>query len=44
MVGVDLGTLSARAVVVRVADGEELGTAVSPYRHGVMDAALRGHR
>ena len=38
--GVDLGTLSARAVVVRVADGEELGTAVAPYRHGVMDTVL----
>jgi L-ribulokinase len=40
VVGVDLGTLSARAVVVRVADGEELGAAVSQYRHGVMDTVL----
>jgi L-ribulokinase len=40
VVGVDLGTLSARAVVVRVADGAELATAVSEYRHGVMDTTL----
>ena len=40
VVGVDLGTLSARAVVVRVADGVELATAVSEYRHGVMDTTL----
>ena len=40
VIGVDLGTLSARAVAVRVADGEELGTAVSEYRHGVMDTSL----
>ena len=40
VVGVDLGTLSARAVVVRVVDGAELGTAVSEYRNGVMDSAL----
>ncbi len=40
VVGVDFGTLSGRALVVRVADGAELGTAVHEYRHGVMDAAL----
>ena len=39
-VGVDFGTLSARALVVRTADGAELGTAVVPYRHGVMDSVL----
>ena len=39
-VGVDFGTLSGRAVVVRVRDGAELGTAVHPYRHGVMDRTL----
>ncbi len=37
VVGVDFGTLSGRALVVRVADGAELGTAVHEYRHGVMD-------
>ena len=40
MVGVDFGTLSGRALVVRVRDGAELGTAVCEYRHGVMDDAL----
>jgi L-ribulokinase len=40
VVGVDFGTLSARALVVRVSDGSELGTAVHEYRHGVMDQAL----
>ncbi len=40
VVGVDFGTLSGRAVVVRVRDGAELGSAVQEYAHGVMDAAL----
>lgn len=40
VVGVDFGTLSGRAVVVRVADGAELASAVTPYRHGVMDREL----
>ncbi len=40
VVGVDFGTLSARAVVVRVDDGAELGSAVHPYAHGVMDRTL----
>ena len=40
VVGVDYGTLSGRAVVVRVADGAELGSAVAPYAHGVMDRVL----
>jgi L-ribulokinase len=39
-VGVDFGTLSGRALVVRVADGAELGSAVHEYRHGVMDEVL----
>jgi L-ribulokinase len=39
-VGVDYGTLSGRAVVVRVEDGAELGSAVTPYAHGVMDRTL----
>jgi L-ribulokinase len=37
VVGVDFGTLSGRAVVVRVDDGAELGSAAHPYRHGVLD-------
>ena len=40
MVGIDFGTLSGRALVVRVADGAELGSAVCEYRHGVMDTEL----
>jgi L-ribulokinase len=40
VIGVDYGTLSGRAVVVRVSDGEELGSAVHDYRHGVMDEYL----
>jgi len=40
VVGVDFGTLSGRAVVVRVRDGAELGSAVHEYSHGVMDEAL----
>jgi L-ribulokinase len=40
VIGVDFGTLSGRAVVVRVRDGEELGSAVLDYPHGVLDEAL----
>ena len=40
VVGIDFGTLSARAVVVRVADGLELGSAIHEYRHGVLDRRL----
>lgn len=44
VVGVDFGTLSGRAVVVRIADGAELGSAVHEYAHGVMDQGLPGGR
>ncbi len=40
VVGVDFGTLSGRAVVVRVSDGAELGSAVHEYKHGVIERAL----
>jgi len=40
VIGVDYGTLSGRALVVRVSDGAELGTAVHEYKHGVMDTTL----
>jgi len=40
VVGVDFGTLSARALVVRVADGEELGSATHEYANGVIDRVL----
>jgi L-ribulokinase len=40
VVGVDYGTLSGRAVVVRVSDGAELGTGVHDYPHGVLEREL----
>ncbi len=40
VLGVDFGTLSGRAVVVRVHDGAELGSAVHDYAHGVLDRTL----
>jgi L-ribulokinase len=40
VVGVDFGTLSGRALVVRVSDGAELGTATHAYQHAVLDRAL----
>lgn len=40
VVGVDFGTLSGRAVLVRVRDGAVLGSAVHPYRHAVMETSL----
>jgi L-ribulokinase len=40
VIGVDFGTLSARAVVVRTSDGAELGSAVHEYAHAVMERTL----
>src|SRR3954468_21014113 len=40
VVGVDFGTLSGRAVVVRVSDGAELGSAVCDYPDGVIERTL----
>jgi L-ribulokinase len=40
VIGVDFGTLSARAVVVRAHDGEELGSAVHEYPHAVIERTL----
>jgi len=42
VVGVDFGTLSGRALVVRVSDGAELGTAVHAYPHAVLEDRLPG--
>ncbi|MGW3361912.1 ribulokinase [Streptosporangium canum] len=42
VVGVDFGTLSGRAVVVRVADGAEAGSAVHEYAHRVIEDRLPG--
>ena len=38
--GIDFGTLSARAVFVDAADGSVLASADAPYRHGVMSESL----
>ncbi|MCS7061130.1 MAG: ribulokinase [Anaerolineae bacterium] len=40
VIGIDFGTLSARAVLVRVSDGAEIASAVSEYSHGVIDERL----
>jgi L-ribulokinase len=40
VVGIDFGTLSGRAVVVSLADGAELGSAVHEYTHAVIEEAL----
>jgi L-ribulokinase len=40
VIGVDFGTLSGRAVVVRVSDGAEVGSAVTEFAHAVMDRTL----
>jgi len=39
-IGIDFGTESGRAVLVDVADGREVATAVHPYRDGVIDEVL----
>ena len=40
VVGVDFGTLSGRALLVRVSDGFEVATAVFGYPHGVIEDLL----
>jgi L-ribulokinase len=40
VVGIDFGTLSGRAVVVRVEDGAELGSAVHEFPHAVIEREL----
>jgi L-ribulokinase len=42
VIGVDFGTLSGRALLVRVLDGAEIATAVHPYRNGVLESRLLG--
>src|SRR3981081_394795 len=40
VVGVGFGTRSGRALVVRVSDGKELGSAAFEYPHAVLSTAL----
>ncbi|MHA7177973.1 ribulokinase [Arthrobacter sp. Sr24] len=42
VIGIDYGTLSGRAVVVRVSDGAELASAVVEYPHAVVERSLPG--
>ncbi len=39
-IGVDFGTLSARAILIDTDDGREVAEATSEYAHGVIDCAL----
>lgn len=39
-IGVDYGTRSGRAVLVNLANGDEIAEHVTPYRHGVIDEEL----
>ena len=40
VIGVDYGTLSGRALLVRVSDGAEIATAVYEYPHAVIEDVL----
>jgi L-ribulokinase len=42
VIGLDFGTLSARALLVNVVNGQEVATAVSEYKHGVIQDYLPG--
>jgi L-ribulokinase len=41
-IGIDFGTLSGRAVLVRVDDGAEIASAEHPYPSGVIDDSIGG--
>lgn len=44
VIGVDFGTLSGRAVLVRVSDGYEMASAIHQYKHGVIEKSLPGSK
>ncbi len=37
VIGIDYGTLSGRALLVRVSDGAEIATAIFEYPHAVLE-------
>ena len=39
-IGIDFGTLSARALVAEIGTGRELGSAAMDYPHAVLDRQL----
>lgn len=39
-IGIDFGTLSGRAVLIRISDGKQISSAEMKYPHGVMDETL----
>ncbi|MBQ9117493.1 MAG: ribulokinase [Clostridia bacterium] len=43
-IGIDFGTLSARALLVRLSDGAELATSVYDYPHGVITDRIGEHK
>ena len=42
VIGIDYGTLSGRALLVRVSDGAEIATAIFEYPHAVLEETLPG--
>lgn len=40
VIGIDFGTLSARAVIIDAKTGNQEGVGVSKYKHGVLDTSL----
>ena len=40
VLGLDFGSLSARALIMDLKTGKERGAAVCPYPHGILDQAL----
>ena len=41
-IGMDFGSLSARAVLMEVCTGEAVASKVFPYPHGILSEALPG--